>query len=436
MTVREWVNGVFQASNHPWLAPLRTPLVRNAYALIFSTVTTSALGMIYWVLAARFYTSEIVGLNAAAISAMVFVGGVSRLYLDGALMRFIPRAGQGTLRFVAVTYLISQALVFLVAGGYWLGRQIWATELAFLGATPWLSGWFILSCLAASIFVLQDAALTGLRQTVWVPVENTLFAIAKLVFLVAMAGWSPEYGIFLSWTIPMTASLLPINWLIFKRLIPQHMQAKQGEAAGVQAAQVAHYIGGNYVGYLFHLASARLLPILVVQLAGGSATAYFYLPWLVANSLQLAASHMSASLTVEASRDQTHLQAYGRQALRHTARLLVPAVAVLVIGAPYVLLVFGREYAHEGTLLLRLFALSSLPAMFNAIFLGMARVERRIRSIIAVQALMAVLSLGLGSLFLQLYGITGVGAAWLLSQTLTAALLLATYYRRILWKRG
>ena len=49
---------------------LRTPLYRNGYALVLSSATTSVLGMAYWFLAARTYTPDVVGLNAAAIAAM------------------------------------------------------------------------------------------------------------------------------------------------------------------------------------------------------------------------------------------------------------------------------------------------------------------------------------------------------------------------------
>src|SRR5438874_13639391 len=96
------------------VAHMRVPLYRNAYALTFSSITTAGLGMVYWLLAARYYTTDVVGLNSAAIAALMFLTGVSGLYLDGALIRFIPRAGRATVRLVGYAYLITGIVATLV----------------------------------------------------------------------------------------------------------------------------------------------------------------------------------------------------------------------------------------------------------------------------------------------------------------------------------
>src|SRR5205085_6098065 len=111
------------------ISHVQTPLYRNAYALIFSSVVGSGLGMFYWVIAANYYTTEIVGLNAAAISAMTFLSGVSRLNLDSALFRFIPQAGPATGRLVMYTYVISQVLAAIIGIIFLLGLGIWAPAL-------------------------------------------------------------------------------------------------------------------------------------------------------------------------------------------------------------------------------------------------------------------------------------------------------------------
>ena len=61
------------------VAHTRTPLYRNGYALILSAAATSGLGVVYWMLATRYYPAEVVGLNSAVISAMLFVAGVAQL---------------------------------------------------------------------------------------------------------------------------------------------------------------------------------------------------------------------------------------------------------------------------------------------------------------------------------------------------------------------
>src|SRR4051812_13598498 len=85
---------------------LRTPLYRNGYALILSTGITSALGLLYWAVAAKFYQTENVGLNSAVISIMIFLSGISQINLQETMIRYIPIVGSQTRRMVIYTYLI------------------------------------------------------------------------------------------------------------------------------------------------------------------------------------------------------------------------------------------------------------------------------------------------------------------------------------------
>src|SRR4051794_18578789 len=93
---------------------LRTPLYRNGYALILSTGITSALGLLYWAVAAKFYQTENVGLNSAVISTMIFLSGISQINLQETMVRYLPVAGHRTPRMVIYTYLIVLSLSVLV----------------------------------------------------------------------------------------------------------------------------------------------------------------------------------------------------------------------------------------------------------------------------------------------------------------------------------
>src|SRR3954466_5681045 len=88
-------------------AHLASPLYRNAYMLILSSGGTSALGFLFWVIAARRYSTAVVGINSAAISAMMLVSGVAQLGLNAVLVRYLPRAGGATTRLVTRSYVVS-----------------------------------------------------------------------------------------------------------------------------------------------------------------------------------------------------------------------------------------------------------------------------------------------------------------------------------------
>jgi O-antigen/teichoic acid export membrane protein len=176
------------------VAHFRTPLFRNSYALMLGSATTSVLGMVYWLIAARLYSLEQVGSNSAAISAIMFISGVSLLSLDGALVHFVPIAGARTTRLVGFTYLVCMGVVGLTSLVICLGLRTWSAQLGNLFDTPAKMAFFIVSAIAWTAFTLEDSVLAGLRQAIWVPAANTLFALAKIGLLVVLATLYPVLG--------------------------------------------------------------------------------------------------------------------------------------------------------------------------------------------------------------------------------------------------
>src|SRR3954454_7992822 len=183
------------------MAHLRTPLYRNGYALILSTGITSALGLLYWAVAAKFYSTENVGLNSAVISIMIFLSGISQINLQETMVRYIPVVGRRTPRMVIYTYLIVVALSALVGAIFYFGIPVWSPSLTFLTRSPLLAVWFIASVVIWGFFVLEDSVLTGLRQALWIPAENAVFSIIKILLLVGLAAAIPQTGIFVSWSL-------------------------------------------------------------------------------------------------------------------------------------------------------------------------------------------------------------------------------------------
>ena len=78
-----------------------TPVYREGYALVMSAAVAGVLGLVYWVVAARSYSPEDVGVNSAIISTMLLLSSIAQLNLSAGLIRFIPAAGASKRRLVA-----------------------------------------------------------------------------------------------------------------------------------------------------------------------------------------------------------------------------------------------------------------------------------------------------------------------------------------------
>jgi O-antigen/teichoic acid export membrane protein len=405
-------------------------MYRTGYYLILATGTTGLLGVAFWALAARSYTAHVVGLSAATVSAIALVSGVCSLGLSAVFVRYLPVAGTAGRPLVVRCYAITVALSLVIGAAVALTSDLWSPSMGFLNEGLWPLG-FALAVAATTLFTLQDSVLTGLHSAAWVPLENTLYAVAKLVLLVAVASLLPFAGPLVAWNAPLIPAIVLVNYLIFRRLIP-----RMSSEGGLERRKVIAMAAGNYGGNLFGLLGNMYLPILVANRAGAIAAAYFYVPWMISISVELVALNMMISLTVEAALDMPRLRQLSRRVLAQTMRLVVPVAALTALFAPIGLLLFGHDYAEEGTDLLRLLALGALPNVIVALGTGVARIEHRGWIVTAVQGFQFVFVVALSAALLPGVGITAVGIAWTGCQFLLAAVLLATMLRPVLFGPG
>jgi O-antigen/teichoic acid export membrane protein len=405
---------------------VRTPLYRNVYALTVNTVVSTALGSVYWVLAARLYSPRDLGVGAAAVSTMMFLSNLSQLNLNAALARFLPASGAAGGRLVAYAYAANALVAGAVSATFLVVAPALSGRLAFFSANPLLAILFCLSVAAWGIFTLQDSVLTALRGAMWVPVENAAFGAAKALLLVALAGTLPGMGIFVSWNVPVVVALVPVNVLVFRRLLRRLRPLR--DAAPPDWRLLRRFVALDYLGYLFMQAGTNALPLLVTARLGAAANGLFYVAFAISTSLELVVYNFGMSLTVEAARDESRLPLYTRQLLRRAYLLFAPGVALLCVAAPLLLAVFGEEYVGSAATL-RLLALAVLPKLLITVFVAVSRVQRRVSRVVVVQAVTSTLVLSLSLASASRLGILGVAAAYLVSQTVVASALLPSLVR-------
>jgi O-antigen/teichoic acid export membrane protein len=411
---------------------LSIPLFRTAYLLIMSSAVMSALGVPFWALAARKYTTETVGLASTVISAMVLVSGISQLGMSSVLPRYLPGAQTRTRRLIAMSYLSTGAMSIFVASLAAWTSATWAPPVRFLGDD---AGWFALfvgATLAWTIFSLQDSVLIGMRQARWVLGENAIFALAKLWLVVLLASSYPHAGVFLAWIAPAIILIVPVNLVIFRRFVPRYEKRTIGREEQWQGREMRRLIVGNYAGSLVGLVGTFLLPILVANQLGAQQAAYFFIPWALTLGLAVVAANLTASMVVETALAGSKLREYSRTVLRSIVRLVIPAALAVVVLAPEFLGLFGHDYAEQGTWVLRLLAIGLIPSAVATLGLSVARIRHDGRLVAAVQCTVAVVAIALTALLLPYIGIEGAGIAWLISQIVAA--IMTTPTLRDVWR--
>jgi O-antigen/teichoic acid export membrane protein len=418
------------------------PFLRNAYALVLNTGISGVLGLVYWILAARYYDDSDVGRGSAAISALMLLTGLVSVNFAGTLNRFIPKTGKHTVAVVAFTYLVTSAVIAVLAVAllvtlHWLGGPTYD-----LLREPHTRMWFIAAAVAASVVTVQDSVLTGLRAAVWVPVWNAAFAVSKIVLLVVLAHFMPQSGVFFSWIVPMIVVMFPVNLLIFGRLLPRHVRASTHKVE-LTGAEIGRFFAADYLGALVLYGTMFLVPVLVASRVAPHTYAYFFLAWAIASMMNLVAVNMAVSMAVEGVHDPASLAGYCRSALTRALGLLCVGVVVIGLAAPHTMGLLAAGYL-DAVPLLQLLAFASLPSAVVDIYLGTLRARTMRRRIIGVQSLRAVAVLGLvvvlqhyHQLFLH-FGdprLTAVGAAVLLGQLVVMVVVLPDLGRLLGWRR-
>jgi aminoglycoside phosphotransferase (APT) family kinase protein/O-antigen/teichoic acid export membrane protein len=410
-------------------AHLDSPLLRDGYALVLNTGLTSVMGITYWLLAAHAYPTRTVGIDTAAISAMMFLAGIAQLNLMSAMLRFIPIAGARARRLVVSWYAIALSLAAAAGIVFVVGVPAWAPALSFL-RDPWFTVWFVAATMAWCIFNLQDSVLISLGRAVLVPVENQVFSTAKIVLLLGFAALSPHHGIFASWTAGLIFSLVPVNVLLFRRFLPAHARDEGPHVRPASRRDVTRFVSADYVASLCWLAATFLMPVLVIGLEGAKANAWFSLAWMVAWPLFAISINTGAALVVAGARDEARLGRYVRQVRRQTLLLVAPLALLLAATAPLVLRLFGASYAAGASGTLRLLCLAAIPNVVVALAVSQRRVTRRMRQVVGVVASQCGLVLALSLVLLPRSGVAGVGLAWLVASTTVATVVLLADHGR------
>jgi O-antigen/teichoic acid export membrane protein len=402
---------------------------RNAYALILSTVLTSVLGLVFWVVAARWLPASAVGTGASLTSAMTFLATLSTLGLRNALIRFLALAGSSAKRFVVSCYGI--CLVTAMAAGtiFIVGQPWWAKGLDLLRGSASASVFFIVSTMVWVIFILQDHVLIGLRRAVWVPVSNGGYSLAKIAllpFLGIGAGWV----VFSAFVVPAAFAVLFVTILIWSIVV------KSGDpvttTGRLHVVSMIRFAASDHVAALIWLATTDLMTLVILQIAGPAASAYYFMAFTMAYTLYLVSLNIGSALVAEAASDPGRTRELTRRALRNAVGLVVPLAILGALIAPVILQLLGHDYADNGTGLLRLLLLSSIPYTLVVISISLARIRQNNRIILTIYISSALGVFGGSWMLIQQRGLFGVGLAWLVTQMVVGLTLLFTILKRSL----
>ena len=173
-------------------------LYSNAAYLMIATSATAILGFVFWIVAARFYTPEDVGLASATIAAMGFVVSLSRLGLEMGLVRFLHQTGEdaratiNTVFTIGLLASVTTALIFVAGLGFW------SPALLFIKENPAYLAAFVVFTAASTLSTFADHTFVAKRRASFAMARGLIFSVLKLPLPILLAVFFQSFGIFAS----------------------------------------------------------------------------------------------------------------------------------------------------------------------------------------------------------------------------------------------
>jgi O-antigen/teichoic acid export membrane protein len=360
-------------------------LLRNAGSLAATTGLTSLFGFVFTIIAARSFVPNAVGWGNAAINAMQLFGTIGMFGLNTMLIGELPKRKQdGESRGGLVSASIAASTIGSVTLGLIFALIV---GLRFNKSLPGVGGtlgevllFTFGTALTSATLVLDDATIGILRGGVqlW---RNMALSAIKLAALPVTAIFLHDglgVGLSLSYVIGIVGSVVAASIMLIRG--GSRILYRPDWASLRRLLPVA--VNHNWLN-LAMATPSRIIPIIVAVVVGGDKFAVFYAAWMITSLLFMVPVHLGTVLFALASASPQVVAEKLRFVLRVSLLIGLPVMAVLAIGAHFLLGVFDSPKNHDiytqlGQIPLWLLVIGYIPQMPRAQFIAVSRATNRV----------------------------------------------------------
>jgi O-antigen/teichoic acid export membrane protein len=416
------MNGVLDRIWSRYLSPrsirsfLVEPLFANSVYILMANVLSAGFGLLFWIVAARNYAPEYVGLATALISIAGVILLVSRLGVDQSMTRYLPGGDRSSIYSTAVIVTTTLSLLFGV--GYLLTAWFWSSDLQI----GWGVGFaMILLILAWSVSLTSNMALVSIRKAKTSLVQTVVMG-SRIIFLLIFTALG-AIGIVGAFALSFVLSV------VYGQIVLSKMGISIRGVDWQFIRNSMRFSSANWVGGLLDNLPTYLLPILVYNHLGAAQTAEYYMAFSFASIVFMFPRSFALQMYVEGCHGVPLKNVVVKSAWLSFAMVL-PVVALLYLLSPWLLGLLGGEYAENGLTLLRLLAFSCILWIPYRIFYQVKMVQKDMKGMVLISVTYCVLIVGLSYAFMLLYGLNGIGYAWILASGIVSVIILLTVVRK------
>jgi len=403
-------------------------LLRNAGSLAATTGLTSLFGFVFTIVAARSFSANAVGWGNTAINEMQLFGTIGMFGLGTMLIGELPkRQGErgGLFSASLATSAIGSAvlgLIFAVVVGLYFSDS---HHLPGIGGTPFQLVLFVVgTCLTGATLVFDEGTIGLLRGGVQLWRNMTLSAIKLAILpIAAILMLHPDHdphhydgfgvGLSFAYVVGIIGSMIPAAVMLVRGGSRLYHRPDWGALRRLLPVAINH----NWLN-LAMTTPSRIIPIVVTLVIGGDKSAVFYVAWMISALLFMVPVHLGTVLFALASASPQIVAEKLRFVLRVSLLIGLPVMAVLAIGAHFMLGLYDTTnnhhiYSQLGTVPLWLLIIGYIPQMPRAQFIAVSRATNKVgqaAGLICFFACCEIASIFIGGKF---GGLNGLSFAYL-----------------------
>jgi O-antigen/teichoic acid export membrane protein len=398
------------------IAPRALSMLPNSLALIGAKVATMGPGFLLWLVAARFYAPDVVGLAAGVVAAVLLCTQLALFGVGSAVITLLPKDREHPAR------LVDNAITLTTLTGLAVGTLFVALaagtfpELGAVGRSPAYAALFGVMSALGTVGIVLDQTSTTLRRgdhALARGVLNGVLSLAALALLVLASRSAGSLAIFACWVVGAAAACL-LGAVQLAGAMQRYRYRLRLTAA--TARRLVAVGLPNHALTLADRAPGLLLPVLVTEMMSPATNAYWWALWMMAWVVFIVPVQVGMTLFAEVADRPQDIERLIRHAVRSSLALGLGAAVAMITLADIALSLLGPQYSAAGATPLRVLVLGVVPLAFLQAYYARCRATRRLREAVTTAVASGTLSVlvtivaGVGA------GLTAMAAAWVTSQ--------------------
>jgi len=385
----------------------RSSLLIHSSPLILANISLALSGFIFWLVAARLYSIEELGLGSALISLSSLLVFISCLGIAPSFIRFVPENTEKG-KLIATLFSFSLVLLFCLCLIFLVATSMFLPKLAFL-KTFFYSVFFLIFVLSMQVFQILDSIYISFEKMNLVLYKNIIQHFLRIGFLFCFV-WLGGFGIFSSNCLSATIALVISGLYFFFSC--GHKFKFEIDLSIIK--KILPFSIANFLNALSLNLPGMIAPLVILSLFSEREAGLFYVPWMIFMVYAGFIGALNSVFLMRASYGED-----GKVLLKKTlvlsSLLGIAGIVIFPLWGDKILLIFKRDFSQYSFIILKVLFLSLPFFIINQLYITTLNIKKDIKNIGVISFLMIISLVVFTIFFLPEMKAEGIAWAWLIS---------------------